>query len=167
MPWGVTDYLTNPNLNNTINGIDIGEGADAGNFNDALRQIMADIAGFVSSSLATLGGLSAVYRDLPMVSKLGAFHFVDSERSGGIIYNGGAAAATIDVSTTTPITNGAVYVILNNGSGNLTVTRGTAGVFLFKNGSVVSSDAVLGLGGQATLIHWSPDLWTINGTNIS
>jgi hypothetical protein len=39
-----TNYSTNPDENTSIGGIDIGEGAPAGNMNDALRQLMADLA---------------------------------------------------------------------------------------------------------------------------
>lgn len=41
----VSDYSTTPSLNISISGIDIGEGCDASGVNDAIRQLMADIAG--------------------------------------------------------------------------------------------------------------------------
>jgi hypothetical protein len=49
MPWaGVADYNTNPTLNGLINGNDISEGSAAAGYNNALRQIMADIAAWTA-----------------------------------------------------------------------------------------------------------------------
>lgn len=39
----VSSYSTTPALNTSINGIDISEGSAASGYNDALRQMMADI----------------------------------------------------------------------------------------------------------------------------
>lgn len=187
MPWSVSDYNTNPALNTSINGTDIGEGAAAAGYNDALRQIMADIKTWTVAyaitapvsianggtgqttavaGLAALGGLSAVYRDLIPISKSAAFTFADSERGSGMYYSGAAAAATINPEATTAITYGAAYVIYNGGTGVLTVTRG-AGVSLYKNGANVNADAAIAVNGQATLIKWGANFWTINGSGVS
>lgn len=40
----VKDYSTDPNLNTSINGINIAEGCAPGNINNAIRQVMADTA---------------------------------------------------------------------------------------------------------------------------
>lgn len=40
---GVQDYSTTPASNTTINGIDISEGCNPGNINNAIRQLMADV----------------------------------------------------------------------------------------------------------------------------
>lgn len=40
----ITDYSTTPSANTTISGINIAEGCNASNVNDAIRQMMADIA---------------------------------------------------------------------------------------------------------------------------
>jgi hypothetical protein len=49
----VTDYNTNPTLNTAISGIDISEGSAAAGYNNALRQIMADIAAWIASNGVT------------------------------------------------------------------------------------------------------------------
>ena len=41
---GISDYSTTPDDNTTINGINIGEHCPARNLNDAIRQMMADVA---------------------------------------------------------------------------------------------------------------------------
>jgi hypothetical protein len=53
MTWGVANYSTTPALNTSINGTDIGEGSEAGGYNDALRQIMADIAAWTAAYAVT------------------------------------------------------------------------------------------------------------------
>jgi hypothetical protein len=166
MPWSVSSYSTDPNSNNLINGIDIAEFSDAEGYNNALRQIMADIASWVATGLGTLGGLSAAYRDLQLVAKSAAFAFADDDRAKAILYTGAAAAATINPQSTTTITVGGVYVVRNIGSGNLTLTRG-AGVSLKANGSPTSANSVLAVGGVATLIYWGSDDWTVTGSGLS
>jgi len=41
---GINDYSNTPSLNTTINTIDVDEGCNPANINDAIRQLMADIA---------------------------------------------------------------------------------------------------------------------------
>lgn len=45
----VSDYSTNPNSNTSIGGINIAENCPAPNINNALRQLMADVAAFAAS----------------------------------------------------------------------------------------------------------------------
>lgn len=44
---GVQDYSTTPASNTDINGIDISEGCNPGNINNAIRQLMADVSRIV------------------------------------------------------------------------------------------------------------------------
>jgi hypothetical protein len=183
----VASYSTNPALNTSISGIDISEGSAAAGYNDALRQMMADIRAWTDTyavsypisvanggtgsttapaALTALGALSSAYRDLQPVTHGSAFTFADTERGKGINYTGAAAAATINPNATTAIGIGGAIVIRNAGTGALTVTRG-AGVSLKKNGGTASADAVLAMGGIATLIQWAADDWTIMGAGIS
>jgi hypothetical protein len=120
----------------------------------------------LSGILSAIGGLSDVYRDLPIVTKTGAFTFANAERANGVYYTGAAAAATIDPNATTAINTGAVYVIHNNGSGALTITRG-AGVTLKVNGGTSSANATLAIGGEAYLKKWVADYWTVSGSGVS
>jgi hypothetical protein len=186
MPWSVASYNTNPDLNNTINGVDIGEGADAAGYNNALRQIMADIATWVATqalvtpisiaqggtgqstapnALAALNGLDTSYRDLVRVDKSASFAISNAERGYGIFFTGATGTVTINPQSSTVINPGAVYQIWNAG-GTLTFTPG-ASVSLFKNGSTSSASAVLGPRGLATLVYWGGDQWTITGANVT
>jgi hypothetical protein len=49
MSWDISNYSTNPDLNTLINGHFIGEGSDAADYDDALRQMMADIAAWTAT----------------------------------------------------------------------------------------------------------------------
>lgn len=166
MTWSVANYNANPALNTAINGVDISELCSAAGFNDALRQIMADIAAWTATGLATLGGLSAVYRDLPIVIKNASFTFADANRASLINYLGAAGIATIDPEATTPITPGGVYLVHNGGTGNLVLTPG-AGVTLAKNGAFGSSTATLAIGGVGSLVYLDNDYWIFNGSGIT
>lgn len=186
------DWSSTASSNTTIDGINCNTGMSPGNVDNVLRSIAALCrATFTSAlqnflvgsaplpvanggtgltSLATLqtaiNALDAGYRDLQPVTKSGAFTFADAERGKGIYYTGAAAAATIDPNSTTAITNGAVYVIANDGSGAITVTRG-AGVTLKVNGGTASANATIAQGGIATLTRWGTDIWKISGSGVS
>lgn len=187
MTWGVGSYNTNPDLNGSINGNDISEGSPAAAWNNAVRQIVADIATWVATqavtlpvsianggtgatsaaaALAALGALAATYRDLAPVTETGAFTFSDAMCSKGMNYTGAVAAATIDPHGTTPIAVSGVIPGRNAGTGVLTVTPGP-GVSLFKNGGTVSGSAAVAIGGVFTLVQWTADVWTINGSGVS
>jgi microcystin-dependent protein len=54
MTWnGISDYSATPGSNSAINGINIAEGCNASGINDAIRQLMADIA--TSLAAGTIG----------------------------------------------------------------------------------------------------------------
>jgi hypothetical protein len=59
MTWGISSYNTTPASNTNVNGINIGELCNASGINDAIRQIMADIATwFATGLLAAANNLS-------------------------------------------------------------------------------------------------------------
>lgn len=189
---GLFDLSTSAASNTSIGGETCAEGQAPSTLNNAIRALAAVVrqsfaaalesflngtaplplanggtaATDAATALSNIGGLGSVYRDLVAVSKSAAFTFADSERGGKINYTGAAAAATINPNATTAITEGAVYVIRNSGSGALTITRGS-GVTLKKNGSATSADATLAASGVATLIKWGTDDWTVTGSGIS
>lgn len=118
MPWSVANYNTNPALNIAINTIDIGENAAAAGYNDALRQIMADIKAWTNTYAVAVpitianGGTGATTAAAALTA-LGAF-----PAAGGAI----AGDSTIDGKLTrlgygvhphfasTSMTGGRIYV---------------------------------------------------------
>jgi hypothetical protein len=185
--WSATD-----SANTGVSGININTGMDPKNIDNAIRAAMAVIRGSFAaalqnflagtaalpvanggtggtdsaSALAGIGALASTYRDLPISARSAAFAFADSDRATAINYTGAAAAATINPNATTAITTGATIVVRNAGTGALTLTRGS-GVTLKKNGSATSADAILAVGGVATLVKWGTDDWTVTGSSIS
>lgn len=187
MPWDISNYNTNPALNTSINGIDIAELAAAAGYNNALRQIMADIATWVATqgvtypiainkggtgqttavaALTALGGLSGAYQHLPQVAKSGAFFFSTDMDGCHVRYTGAAAGSTISPASTTAFPVGATIVIINDGSGALTFTRG-AGVALIWAQTAADANRTLAVGGIATFIQVATDRWFVTGTGLS
>ncbi len=187
MTWDISNYNTNPALNTDINGIDISEGSEAAGYNDALRQIIADIATWTAAyavsypiainkggtgattaaaALTALGGLGAAYQRLPQVAKSAAFHFSTDMDGGHVRYTGAAAAATIDPNATTAFPRDAIVLIVNDGSGALTITRG-ASVALIWASSGADADRTLAVGGMAAILQVSTDRWFISGAGLS
>lgn len=183
----VADYSTNPALNTAISGIDIAENSAAAGYNNALRQIMADIRAWTdayavaypiainkggtgditaAAALAALGGLESTYRDLPQSAKSAAFSFDLTQRANHVYYTGGAAAATIEPNATVAFPTGTTILVVNNGTGVLTLTRG-AGVALKWASTGADANRSLAAGGMATLIKVATDLWFVTGSQLS
>ena len=188
----IFDWSTTAASNTTCDGIDIDTGMSPGNVDNVFRSLMRIVRNSFASALqsflagsaalpianggtaatsavaalTSLGALADDYQDLPVTTKTTAFTFANSERGGGILYTGSAAAATINPNGSTAINTGATYVIRNAGSGALTVTRGT-GVTLYVNGGTSSANASLAIGAIATLIKWDTNTWTIAGSGVS
>jgi hypothetical protein len=180
-------YHSDPNLNLAVNGINIGENMARADVNNALRQIMADIKDWTDSlsisvpvtiaeggtgqtdavaALAALGGLGVAYQHLPQTVKSAAFSFAPAQDGGHIRYTGAAAAATIDPNATTAFGPGSVILVVNDGTGALTVTRGT-GVALIWASSGADANRALAVGGMAMLINVATDRWFISGAGLS
>jgi hypothetical protein len=188
----IFDWSSSASSNTSVDGININTGMSPSNVDNALRSIVgavrssfaAALQNFLAgtaalpvanggtggtdsaSALAGIGALASTYRDLPISARSAAFTFADTDRATAINYTGAAAAATINPNATTAITTGATIVVRNAGTGALTLTRGS-GVTLKKNGSATSADAILAVGGVATLVKWGTDDWTVTGSSIS
>ena len=187
MTWGVSNYSTNPALNTAINGVDISEYCSASGYNDALRQMMADIAAWTASNgvtypisianggtgqttaaagLAALGGLSSSYQRLPQVAKSAGFTLDLTMDGGHVRYTGTAATATIPTNATVAFSLGSIITIINDGSGVLTIApaAGPTLVWTANNGTGSRS---LAIGGVASLIQVATDRWFISGAGLS
>lgn len=113
MPVG--SYSPTPALNTSINGIPIGEGSPASGYNDALRQIMADIAAWTAAYGVSFP-ITIANGGTGQITALGAFNALAA--AGGTI---GAAAAINGAFTrqgygvhphfaSTSMTGGRIYV---------------------------------------------------------
>lgn len=184
---GVGAYNTNPALNTSISGVDISEGCNASWFNDALRQMMADIAVWTASNgvsypvsignggtgqttaaaaLTALGGLSATYQHLPQSAKSSGFTFDLTQDAGHVLYSGSAATATVPTNAGVAFPIGTAIVVVNNGSGALAIAR-AGGVSMKWASTGADADRSLAIGGMATLLKVGTDLWFISGAGLT
>lgn len=89
----VAAYNTNPALNTTIGGVDIGEGCSASGYNNALRQIMADIRTWTDAYAVTYpisianGGTGQATAGAALTA-LGGFPAAGGTIAGDSIING-------------------------------------------------------------------------------
>lgn len=187
MPWGVANYNTNPALNTSINGQDIAEGSAAAGYNDALRQIMADIATWVASlgltipiavasggtgsttaagALTNLGALTVTYKELPQSAKSAGYSFDLTQSAGHVYYTGAAATATVPTNASVAFPVGTAITIVNNGSGALAIARG-GGVNMKWAATGADADRSLAVGGMAMILKVATDLWFISGSGLS
>ena len=183
----VSSYNITPALNTTISGIDISEGSPAAGYNDALRQIMADIRAWTdayavtypisianggtgatsaATGLAALGGLSVTYKELPQSAKSTGFTLDLTQSAGHIYYTGGAATVLVPANASVAFAIGTAIMLVNDGSGALTLSRDT-GVALKWAANNVDANRTLATGGMATLIKVASDLWFISGMGLS
>lgn len=187
MTWSVANYNTNPNLNTSINGINIAELCSAAGYNDALRQIMADIATWTTAyavtypisianggtgattaaaALTALGGLGSQYQRLPQTTKSAAFTFTPAMDGGHVRYTGAAATATIDTNANQAFSVGAVVLVINDGSGALTIATATGPALVWAV-SNATGNRTLAVGGIASIIQVATDRWFISGSGLS
>lgn len=187
MPWGVANYNTNPDLNTAINGHDMSEGSAAAGYDDAFRQLMADIATWTAAyavtypiavnkggtgaitapdALTNLGALAAQYQYLPVSTASTAFGYVPAYNGGLVRYTGSGANASIAPNSTYNHPPGATIVTANDGSGVLTYVPGT-GVTLVWAATGATGGRNLAVGGIATIIQVATDRWFITGSGVS
>ena len=88
----VSDYSTDPNQNNTISGINIGEGMPPANVNNAMRQMMADTKGLLDNDIPTTDDLmpkdgGTFEGTQPLYDGEGAFlHHAQATNSSGRVF---------------------------------------------------------------------------------
>ncbi len=183
----VADYSTNPALNTSIAGIDISEGSAASGYNNALRQIMADIAAWTAAyavtypisvanggtggataaaALANLGALADDYRELPQIGVSTGFTPTLDYSGCHVYYTGGAATMTVPANAAVAFQLGTTIVLVNNGSGALSIAR-AGGVGMKWSATGADADRSLAIGGMATLLKVANDLWFISGSQLT
>ena len=116
----VSDWDTTANNNTDVGGINIAENCPAANVNNAMREIMAQVADYsaavpLGARDATNAALAAAYSDGTIVLMDGLFYEVDSSATG-------TASATNDLSVDglVPFDNFHVEHFGITGSGNET-----------------------------------------------
>lgn len=135
MTWSVANYNTTPSANSAINGTIIAEGCNASGVNDAIRQMMADIATMVAG-----GGLepSGAIKAFAGASAPTGYLLCDGSAVSRTTY-----AALFDVANTTwGVGDGSTTFNLPDYRGKVIVGAGT--------GSGLTARALAAVGGEET-----------------
>lgn len=112
-------------------------------------------------------GLDATYKGIVPTVQSGAFDFSDAMNGRATTYDGSAANATLRDEADVALADGWTHVVwVSPGDGPLTIHRDTA-VALYVNGAVVSADATIAAGGQATIHRKADDVFTIVGVGLT
>jgi hypothetical protein len=111
---------------------------------------------------------SAGFRGIPIITK-DASGTIDITLFGKAWRhtNSTAYAWTIPLNATTALPIGFVMQMINDGSGAITITRGTAGVTLVIAGSGTSGDKTLAQYGVVTVEKVDTDHWKVSGAGVT
>lgn len=112
-------------------------------------------------------GLDATYKGIVPTDRAGAFDFTNAMNGRATNWTGGAASATIRDEADSALDAGWTHVVwVGPGHGPLVIHRDTS-VTLYVNGAVVSAEATIIAGGQATIHRKAADDFTIVGVKVS
>ena len=114
-----------------------------------------------------VSGFSLGYRDIPQVSFTGDT-LITTTDAGKHFYSTLATANTLVIPNNSSQTQqiGAAVSVINQGTGNITVSQGP-GVTLYLAGNATASNRTVSTFGMATLIKVATDTWFINGTGVA
>ncbi len=176
--------------NSDIGGINIAEGCPAAGLNDALREMMAQIAawrdgpiaallpksgGAMTGAITDLGAESTIkdpggtarrigYRNVPL--RTAASSQTLSLSDVGQLLSLSAGDVTLPTNAAVAFSLGDAVSIYNNASGSRTIS-GAAGVTLRLAGSTSTGSRTLGARGLCTVIKIGTDEWVIAGAGVS
>jgi hypothetical protein len=124
----------------------------------------SNVAAYTGNITATVNGFEIGYRNMPQVSA-GNVTLALAD-NGKHYYSTSGAPTTITVPTNANVAFpvGSVITVVNQGTGNITVDKGDANVYL--GGNATSASRTITTYGVATLLKVDTDSWFINGTGV-
>jgi hypothetical protein len=130
---------------------------------DRVVNIDGDIA-LAGNIDATVNGFEIGYRNMPQVSSGNVTLALGNE--GKHYYSTSSAPTTITVPTNANVAFalGTVITVVNQGTGNISVAKGSATLYL--GGNATSASRTITTYGVATLLKVATDTWFINGTGV-
>jgi len=123
-------------------------------------------ANTLSIDAGSIDGFAIGYRDLPQVT-LSANTTLDATDAGKHYYSELSTTNTITIPDNSIVewSAGTAITIINLGTGNVSVARGT-NVNLYLAGNSTSTNRVITTYGMATIVNVSANTWMINGTGV-
>ena len=115
---------------------------------------------------ANTNGFAIGYRDIPQVAFTGNATLAIAD-AGKHFYSTLSTANTLTLPNNSSVTfsTGTAINIINQGTGNITLTRGS-GVTLYLTGNTTSADRVVTSYGMATVIKVATDTWFVSGAGV-
>ncbi|WP_165322188.1 hypothetical protein [Rhizorhabdus phycosphaerae] len=176
--------------NSDIGGINIAEGCPAAGLNDAVRELMAQIAawrdgpvaallpksgGAMTGAITDLGAESTIkdpggtarkigYRNVPLRSASSSQTLSLSDV--GQLLSLSAGDITVPTNATAAFALGDAISIYNNASSSRSIS-GVAGVTLRLAGATSTGSRTLGARGLCTLVKVGTDEWVVAGAGVS
>ena len=133
-----------------------------------LGNLTAIDGSFTGNISATVSGFAIGYRDLPQVTA-GNVTLALTDASKHFYANTGAPSIiTVPSNANVAFPIGTTIVIVNRGSGNITIQNQGAGApFLYLSGNATTTTSrTLTQYGMATLVKTETNLWFVNGTGV-
>lgn len=114
-----------------------------------------------------VNGFSLGYRDIPQVAFTGNTTITTTD-AGKHYYSTQSTNYSLVIPPNSGQTQqiGAAITVVNQGTGNITVSQGS-GVTLYLAGNATAGNRTVSTFGMATLIKVATDTWFINGTGVS
>jgi hypothetical protein len=114
-----------------------------------------------------VSGFSLGYRDIPQVAFTGNATIATAD-AGKHFYSTQSTNYTLTIANNASqaFQTGSAVTIINQGTGNITVTQGS-GVTLYLAGNATAGNRTVSTFGMATLIKVATDTWFINGTGVA
>jgi hypothetical protein len=114
-----------------------------------------------------VNGFALGYRDIPQVAFTGNTTITTTDASKHYYSTQSTNYSLVIPPNSGQIQQiGAAITVVNQGTGNITVSQGP-GVTLYLAGNATSSNRTVSTFGMATLIKVDTDTWFINGTGVA
>ena len=124
--------------------------------------ISASFGNFGSGNVA---GVAIGYRDVPQITAANVTLIASDAGKHYYGSNTNPVTLTIPLNSSVAFGNGTAISLVNQGTGNITITP-TAGVLLYLAGNTVTGSKTLTTYGMATLLKVQVNTWFINGTGV-
>jgi hypothetical protein len=123
--------------------------------------ISASFGNFGSGNIA---GVAIGYRDMPQITAANLTLIAGDAGKHYYATNTSPTTLTIPLNSSVPFALGTVITVVNQGTGNITIARGTCTLYLAGN-STIASRTITSYG-VGTLLKVATDTWFINGNGV-